>query len=606
MGPPRAKIHKEMGSASCTRSPGFGRGLEYQRLDGAPSYPTLVWLPYIALAGLCAPPPMLYAFPVGKGLQHPSGRVIALGRLMLATLFLLAIIIDVSQPTHAPQVTYAVLMAYVAFAAVIVAATWKNWWLDAKLAGPAHAVDIILFAVLVLLTEGVTSPFFPFFLFLLLSAAIRWGWNLTASTAILLTLLYLLVGMLVVTPGAPFELQRFIVRTGHLVILSLILIWFGANQWRARLYLRDEELLSRPTLEESPLETGLRAAMNGVRASAGVFVWREQGRTQFAGLAVRDGSITQVEVPGLAIAGDLDRRPFLYDIRKNRALKRDVGRNLTGFAARDVLASKAIGNLALNEGLAIPIRSDWGEGELFLEQVRNLSTDHIDLAEQIGADVTAHIQGHALLKAAEESAEARSRLTLARDLHDSVVQFLAGAAFRLEAMKRSEASARDLEPELNELKQLMLQEQRELRSFITSLRSGPLVAFNDLASDLLALAGRLSRQWDISCEFSSSSAELMIPTRLRLDAQQLMREAVANAVRHAKATSVSVELAALDDGLRLIFVNDGADFPVRGERPEMPTSLRERVEQAGGALDMARGLGVTKFSISLPIGEQLR
>jgi signal transduction histidine kinase len=33
----------------------------------------------------------------------------------------------------------------------------------------------------------------------------------------------------------------------------------------------------------------------------------------------------------------------------------------------------------------------------------------------------------------------------------------------------------------------------------------------------------------------------------------------------------------------------------------MPISLRERVEQAGGAADMARGMGVTKVSISLPI-----
>ena len=50
---------------------------------------------------------------------------------------------------------------------------------------------------------------------------------------------------------------------------------------------------------------------------------------------------------------------------------------------------------------------------------------------------------------------------------------------------------RVLEPELNELKQLMMQEQGELRSFITALRSGPLVAFDDLAFDLEALAERL-------------------------------------------------------------------------------------------------------------------
>jgi len=543
---------------------------------------------------------------VGRGLQHPSGRVIALGRLMLATLFLLAILIDASQPTHAPAAAYAFLGAYVAFAAAITVATWSNWWLDAKLAGPAHAVDIILYTALVLLTEGYTSPFFTFFMFVLLSAAIRWGWHATALTAMLLTLLYLIAGLLVMTAGAPFDPERFVVRTGHLVILSLILIWFGANQWRTRYYLRDEELLARPSLDESPLETGLRAAMGGLRASAGVLVWREHGRGELIGLAIRGGELAVVNMPQRALADALATTPFLYDLGKDRALKKDDERNLIDLAARDVISAEAASGLALGEGLAIPIRTDGGEGEMFLESVPSLSTDHIDLGEQIGTDVAAHFQRHALLKAAEESAEAGSRLTLARDLHDSVVQFLAGAAFRLEAIKRSKASGRDIEPDLNELKHLMLQEQRELRSFIAALRSGPLVALNDLAKDLQGLAGRLSRQWDVRCVFSARPAEMMIPTRLRLDAHHLMREAVANAVRHAEARSITIGLAAASDVLKLEFVNDGADFPLHGERLEMPTSLKERVEKAGGAIDLARGMGVTKMSISLPIGEKLR
>jgi signal transduction histidine kinase len=528
--------------------------------------------------------------------------VIALGRLMLATLFLLAVLIDVSQPTHYPTIAYALLGGYLAFAATIVAVTWHNWWLDARLAGPAHAVDIILFTALVLLTEGFTSPFFTFFIFILLSAAIRWGWNLTASTAILLTLLYLIVGMLLVTPDQPFELQRFIVRTGHLIIISLILIWFGANQWRARLYHPDEELLARPALEELPLENGLRAAMAGVGAKCGTFLWREPGRDEVSGLTIRDGQVASVRLPGPAIGGVADG-PLLYDLNRNRALNRDAERNLGRLAPRDFIAARAISELGLHEGLAIPVQTDNGQGQLFLELVPNLSTDHIDLGHQVAADVAAHIQRHALLKAAEESAGARSRLGLARDLHDSVVQFLAGAAFRIEAVKRSAGSGREVEPQLDELKQLMLQEQRELRSFIKALRSGPLVALNDLANELRGLAERLSRQWDISCTFSSRPAELMVPTRLRLDTHQLMREAVANAVRHAQARSVEVELSATPVALRLTVVNDGASFPNRAGRLDMPTSLSERVAQAGGAIDMARGMGVTKFSISLPIGE---
>ena len=95
---------------------------------------------------------------MGRGFHHPSARVIALGRLLLATLFLLAILIDVSQPAKAPTITYALLGAYVVFAAALVFVTWNNWWLEARLAGPAHAVDILLFVLLVFVTEGYTSP----------------------------------------------------------------------------------------------------------------------------------------------------------------------------------------------------------------------------------------------------------------------------------------------------------------------------------------------------------------------------------------------------------------------------------------------------------------
>jgi len=537
---------------------------------------------------------------VGKRFQLPSGRVITLGRLMLACLFVVAILIDASQPAQAPLQTYALLATYVVLAAGIAVVTWNSWWLDAKLAGPAHAMDVVLFTLFVLLTEGYTSPFFTFFIFVLLSAAIRWGWRATALTAALLTLLYLIVGLLVVNVSARFELQPFMVRGGQLIIVSLIVIWFGANQWRARFQWRGEKLLATPSGDRPPLELALRAAMNGVRAGSGVLVWREDGQAGATALSMRDGQLTEIGVPGAALSAAAT--PFLYDMRKDRALKRDAERNLTEFDPLDGVSAGTVSALKLSEGLAVPVRSVEGQGELFLEAVPSLSTDHIDLGEQMAADIAAHLQRHALMKAAEDSAEGRSRLTLARDLHDSVVQFLAAAAFRLEAMKRSEASGRNLEPELNELKQLMMQEQGDLRSFITALRSGPLVAFNDLARDLGALADRLSRQWDIRCEFSAPKADRMIPTRLHLDALQLAREAVANAVRHADAKSVEIKIAAEPHVLTLDFVNDGAPYPSHGERLDVPMSLQERVEEAGGVLDMARGMGVTKVSISLPIG----
>ena len=537
---------------------------------------------------------------MGRGLQLYSGRVIALGRLLLAVSFLGAIAVDVSQPAQAPTETFALLIAYVVFAAAIAAATWNNWWLDAKLAGPAHAVDIGLFTVLVLLTEGYTSPFFVFFVFVLLAAAIRWGWRETALTAILLTILYLVAGLVAAKSSVGFQLYRFIIRTGHLVILSLILIWFGIHQWRARFLSSAEDLLADPTLDRSPLETGLTAAMTALRATRGAFVWvDDDGGSKF--VVSNNGEISIAVLDG-GSAVSPSPRPFLYDVAKGRALSRDAERNLVAGSTDDQIGKGLEAAFEPGEGLALPVRTGTGEGQLFLEGMPSLSTDHIDLGEQLAVDLVAHFQRHALLQAAAESAEARSRLALARDLHDSVVQFLAGAAFRLEAMKRSEASGRKLEPDLNELKKLMMQEQGELRAFITALRSGSRVSFADLAGDLRTLSDRLSRQWAVECNFSAEPAEdLLVSTDLHLDAQQLVREAVANAVRHAGAKSVRVVLGGTREAIRLDMINDGAAYPKRGGEIKLPHSLRERVEQAGGALEISRGMDVTKLSISLPI-----
>ena len=119
----------------------------------------------------------------------------------------------------------------------------------------------------------------------------------------------------------------------------------------------------------------------------------------------------------------------------------------------------------------------------------------------------------------------------------------------------------------------------------------------------MRLTARLSRQWSIQCEFSAGTAEdLTIPNEVNLDAHQLVREAIANAVRHAEAKSVRVALGASREAIHLEMINDGAAYPKRGDQIELPQSLRERVEQAGGALEISRGMDVTKLSISLPIG----
>lgn len=526
--------------------------------------------------------------------------MIALGRLLLASLFLAAIWAEVSQPAGFPREAQLLLIFYAVLSFCLVAVAWSSWWLDAHLAGPAHAVDIALFTTVVFLTQGDTSPYFVFCIFVLLSAAIRWGWRATTLTAVLLSLLYVVAGSLNAVTDESFAVDRFLTRTGYLVILSLILIWFGVNQWRAGLRGTAEDLLSEPSTGSPPLERGLSAAISEVRAGRGAFVWARRPRTNWTALFADAESLTACELKQADVAPPA-RNPFLYDLARSRALMRDDQGNLRAFDPAEHIRGATAAALQLSEGVAIPVESERGLGQIFLEEVPGLSTDHLKVGAEIAAALKSHIQRQALISVAEENAESRSRLAIARDLHDSVVQFLAGAAFRLEAMKRSEASGRELTPELNELKELMLQEQVELRSFITALRSGSQIELAELARDLQALANRLSRQWNVQCSFSLEQKDVMVPTRLHLDAQQLVREAVANAVRHAGAKNVSIRLGGEEDEVTLEFINDGATYSRGPGGDRMPRSIKERVEAAGGAMDISRGMGVTRISVSLPL-----
>ena len=70
--------------------------------------------------------------------RYQRGRVIALGRVILASLFLLSNAFNrLQQPTAA----FELLFAYVLVAVAIATITWRNWWLDARLAAPAHLLD---------------------------------------------------------------------------------------------------------------------------------------------------------------------------------------------------------------------------------------------------------------------------------------------------------------------------------------------------------------------------------------------------------------------------------------------------------------------------------
>lgn len=530
---------------------------------------------------------------MNAGSLQSSGRVIAGGRLLLACLFLFAVWSDSAQPTRLPTETYVVLLAYVAWASALTLLTWRDWWLDARAALPAHVIDIGVFMAMLYSTEGYTSPYFTFFVFLLLSAVIRWGWRETAVTAAAVILVYFTVG-LVIAPSGIFDAERFIVRTGHLLILSAILIWFGANQrigWPNR-----RESAAEPDIGSGePLARALRAGMAGLGARRGVLLWSDAESDEISLVAVDHRGITRSTLPALD-ARHLPAVPTLYDIGKRRALTRGASGRWSFFSGSLPIAALASQAAGLTEGLAIPIQSGIGAGFAFLESIPNLSTDHLEIGQRLGNEIAGHLQAAAALAATEESSIAKARVSVARDLHDSVVQFLAGLGFRLEDLFQASLEGENVTAGLAEIKELVIGEQAQLRAFIGALRSGGFIKVSDAERDIRALCQRLTRQWDISCGCATELAGSAMPVRLHLDIVQLIREGVANAVRHGDAQHVDVLLRSDGDHIALSIEDDGSGF----DDKQPPASMADRVKEVGGALTVQSRRGKTQLFLRLP------
>ena len=99
-------------------------------------------------------------------------RVLAVGRIFLAGTGLLAAYFDPSEIGHVRDLTYAVLLGYVAYSLAILiylrstnrVAPAQAWWL--------HGVDILWATALTLVSQGPISPYFLFFFFAVISTTL--------------------------------------------------------------------------------------------------------------------------------------------------------------------------------------------------------------------------------------------------------------------------------------------------------------------------------------------------------------------------------------------------------------------------------------------------
>jgi two-component system, NarL family, sensor kinase len=197
-------------------------------------------------------------------------------------------------------------------------------------------------------------------------------------------------------------------------------------------------------------------------------------------------------------------------------------------------------------------------------------------------DRTGRDRARLLERAADASESERRRI--ARDLHDGVVQDLAGTAFALSAAARDAGTdtetARRLEPMASSLRASL----RSLRSLLVEiyppdLRADGLgAALEDLVAPAAA-AGVTARVEVYDVAHASADAVRLV--------WRVAQEAVRNALRHSGASHLTVQVRQVGDRLTLDVTDDGAGFDPR--KPASGLGLRSQrdlIAEAGGTLDV--------------------
>src|ERR1700704_5455934 len=119
-------------------------------------------------------------------------RVLAIGRAFLTVSGLVAIYVDPTQPARLAELTYAVLFGYALYSLIVLAFVHRATRLAPRDGEILHGIDILWTALLTFVSSGPVSPFFLFFLFVVLAAAYRWGLRGTIlTTAVSIGLLFI-------------------------------------------------------------------------------------------------------------------------------------------------------------------------------------------------------------------------------------------------------------------------------------------------------------------------------------------------------------------------------------------------------------------------------
>jgi len=197
------------------------------------------------------------------------------------------------------------------------------------------------------------------------------------------------------------------------------------------------------------------------------------------------------------------------------------------------------------------------------------------------------------------SAQEGERLRVAQELHDEVGQTLTGILLGLSRALRTAPA--ELAPQLEQLLETTRTSIEDVRRIAQRLRPEPLEDLG-LAGALQALSRRLRERSDLRIECRIADDLPPQSPERELVVYRVAQEAVTNAIRHAHAASIGIDLRASEDGLRLSVRDDGCGLREASLDGGGIRGMRERASLVGGTLRVISAPHAgTEVCLSVPI-----
>jgi len=246
-----------------------------------------------------------------------------------------------------------------------------------------------------------------------------------------------------------------------------------------------------------------------------------------------------------------------------------------------------------NDAFSIPVKDQ--EQQFGVLVVRNPGLESVaawqlPLLEAVARNIAAALRANEQTEHRRRLALLEERNAIARELHDSLAQSLSYLKIQISRLQTLLGGAEPT-PEVRdivaELREGLSSAYRQLRELLATFRLK--MEHPRLEDSLRDAVEEFSRRGRLPVELDCAGWQCALSPNEQIHVMQIVREALNNAVQHARASRIVVQLRSPSASEAIIGISDdGVGLPIKPERENHfgLNIMRERARRLGAALEL--------------------